>query len=46
MRKDVGKIFAEPYVQHVVREGYLPDRQVEAWVNQSVSASFWDPRLI
>lgn len=43
---DDGKLFTEPYVQNVVREGYLPDRQVEEWVNQSVSASFWDPRII
>ena len=37
-------MFTEPYVQRVVREGYVPDREVEAWTNQSVRVLFWDPR--
>ena len=45
LRKDGRKMFTEPYVQHVVREGHLPDKEVEDWVNQTVSASFQDPRI-
>ena len=41
---DSREIFTELYVQRVVREGYLPDREVEAWTNQSVGVSCWDPR--
>ena len=44
--KDGRKIFTEPYVQHAVREGYLPDKEVEDWVNQSVSATFWGLGII
>ena len=43
LRMDGGKMFTEPYVQRVFREGYVPDREVEAWVNQSVKCFILGP---